>query len=163
VFSRAEIHDIAGRASTIDERRLGICVVEEPADEGTREQIRDRLTAWRESAAAGDNALFARRLAADGLDERGATALLGTGRLPDGQPLPRWAQSFAWAAAKMTAPDEPASNRGEVKTEPMPFEEMIRPVVRAADRRVARCCGDRLRGFGPGARSALQHSLLLRG
>jgi hypothetical protein len=81
VFSRAEIHDIAGRASTIDERRLGICVVEEPADEGTREQIRDRLTAWRDSAAAGDNALFARRLAADGLDERGARP--ANGRLPD--------------------------------------------------------------------------------
>ena len=47
MFSRAEIRDIIGRASTIDERRAGICVVEEPEDETTREQVRDRLMAQR--------------------------------------------------------------------------------------------------------------------
>jgi hypothetical protein len=74
LFSRAEIRDIIGRASTIDERRAGICVVEEPEDETTREQVRDRLMAWRQLAAAGDSSLFARRLATEGLDERSARA-----------------------------------------------------------------------------------------
>jgi hypothetical protein len=69
MFSVAEIRDIAGRASTIDERRRGISIVEEPADEVAQEQISDCLTAWRQSAAAGDHVLFVRRLAADGLDD----------------------------------------------------------------------------------------------
>src|SRR5205807_1111252 len=72
VFSRAEINDIAGWASTIDERRLGICVVEQPADEAAREQVGARLTAWRQSAAAGDSALCARRLRLLGPEARSA-------------------------------------------------------------------------------------------
>jgi type 2 lantibiotic biosynthesis protein LanM len=162
LFSRAEIRDIIGRASTIDERRAGICVVEEPEDETTREQVRDRLMAWRQLAAAGDSSLFARRLAAEGLDERSARALLGKARLADGEPLPRWARSFAWVAAMMTAPDGPASDRRGAEAEPVPFEELLRPVVRAACRRLSRRCGDRLHRLGSGARSTLQRSLLLR-
>jgi hypothetical protein len=148
LFSRAEIRDIIGRASTIDERRAGICVVEEPEDETTREQVRDRLMAWRQLAAAGDSSLFARRLAAEGLDERSARALLGKARLADGEPLPRWARSFAWVAAMITAPDGPASDRRGAEAEPVPFEELLRPVVRAACRRLSRRCGDRLHRLG---------------
>ena len=158
MFSRAEIRDIAGRASTIDERRPSVFVVEEPADAAAREQIGVRLTAWRQSAAAGDLALFARHLVADGLDERSAMALLGKARLANGQPLPRWAQSFAWASAMMIVPDD----RRDSEAESEPFEELLRPVVRAARRRLGRRCGIRLRRLGPGARIALQRSLLLR-
>ena len=162
MFSRAEIRDIAGRASTIDERRHGMYVVDEPADEAAHEQVRDRLTAWRQSTAAGDRALFARRLVADGLDDRSARALLGKARLADGQSLPQWAQSFAWASAGMTALDDQASDGRYSQSEPVPFEELLRPVVRAAHRRLGRRCGDRLRRLGSGARSALRRSLLIR-
>jgi hypothetical protein len=43
-----------------------------------------------ETIGSGDHALFVRRLAADGLDEQGAKALLGKAQLADGQALPRW-------------------------------------------------------------------------
>jgi type 2 lantibiotic biosynthesis protein LanM len=161
VFSPAEIRDIAGRAGTIDERMGRICVVEAPADEAAREQIRDRLTAWRQLAAAGYSGLFARRLAADRLDERSAAALLGRARLADGQPSPQWAQSFAWAAATMAASDNPTYDGPSAQADPVPFEELLRPIIRAASRRLGRRCGRCLRLLGPEARSALQRSLLL--
>src|SRR5947209_5488565 len=106
-FSPAEIREIAGRASTIDERRAGVCVVDAPADDLERQQARNRLVAWRQSAAAGDHALFIRRLAADGLSEQTALSLLGRARLAQGQILPAWARCFAWAASMMAAPDAP--------------------------------------------------------
>jgi hypothetical protein len=70
ILSRDELRDIAGRASTIGERLAGGYVAEEPTDPAARKIAQDRLAAWRQSAAAGNADLFAKRLGQHGLDVR---------------------------------------------------------------------------------------------
>ena len=69
-LSDDDMRDIAGHASTIDERLAGLAVVEAPANDTERERARELLFEWCQVAAAGDDRLFADRLRHDGLDEK---------------------------------------------------------------------------------------------
>ena len=62
-YGAAELRELAARASTIEERLAGGYVPSEPADEIERERARERFAAWCRSAAAGNEELFAERLA----------------------------------------------------------------------------------------------------
>jgi hypothetical protein len=164
LFSDDEIRDMAARASTIDDRIAG-GYVSEPAGEADRAAAQARLAAWRHSATAGNADLFAKRLACDGLDECSVLALLGRMRLAPQQPLPQWATVFAWAAAAMCRPARvPSEVRHDDRAgEPVPFEDLLWPIVLAAWPELERRVGDRLsRLFSDPARTALQYGLLKR-
>jgi type 2 lantibiotic biosynthesis protein LanM len=127
-FSNSDLRDIAGRASTLDERRDGQVEIEESTDAGEMERRENLLSEWRGAAASGDELLFKKRLALEGMDEIGALHLLGCARLHPNQPLPDWARWFERAMfdAKETAlpPTAPSG--------PAPFEELLWPIVVSA-------------------------------
>jgi hypothetical protein len=161
-LTRGELDGIAARASTIAERLAGGCSPEPTLDAALHDAARSRLAAWKQSAAAGDAALFARRLADQGFDDDAVLPLLGPVRLPDGAPLPSWAQTFQWVVAALggsatatpaAEPDEPA----------LPFEDLFRPVAAAARARLADRLGetwDRL--LTDKARAGLERGLVRR-
>jgi type 2 lantibiotic biosynthesis protein LanM len=165
VFSNDELRDVAARGSTIDERIAGGYVPYESADEADRAAAQTRLAAWCHSATAGNADLFAKRLALDGLDEHSALALLGRIRLAPEQALPQWATLFAWAATAMCRPAQVPAEIRQVDGagEPVPFENLLWPIVLAAWAELERRVGDRLfRLISDSARTALQYGLLKR-
>src|SRR5262245_18032472 len=83
-----DLVDIVERASTPLER-LGPGFVAAGRAE-VDAIVEARLERWRLLVADGNDAVFARRLALDGLDENTARRALGPVRLAPGQPLPAW-------------------------------------------------------------------------
>ena len=166
ILSGDELREVAGRASTIDERRAGLAIVEEPTDDDERERVLGLLSDWRQAAAAGDDKLFVKRLRRDGLDKQTALHLLGRARLPAELPLPRWALVFQHVITEkgdlsLLPPIKPLG-RGD-DTEPAPFQELLWPIVVAARRLLDERTGHvLLRLFAGSAIVALEHSLLLR-
>ena len=166
ILSDDDVRDIAGRASTIDERLAGVVVVEQPTGPAESERAHSILSAWRHAAAAGDDALFAKRLRWEGLDERTALRLLGRAHLPAGRALPRWSLIFRRVIAETDEPSPPIPMRplrqGE-EAEPTPFQELLWPIVVAARRLLDEQAGPGLsRLFAGSAVTTLEHSLLLR-
>ncbi len=160
-LSDDDVRDIAGRASTIDERLAGLAVVAPPADDAGRERDQRLFSDWRDAATAGDDAMFAKRLRRDGLDEQAARDLLGPAQLPAGSPLPGWAVTFQRLVAEAGEPASPPPP-GE-DAEPAPFEELLWPMVVSARRLLAERAGDEAaRLFAPSAIATLERSLLLR-
>jgi hypothetical protein len=86
-FSPSELSDIVARASGLDERLSDdrVCGGRAAPDH----DVSATLAAWRENAAAGDDARFARRLAWAGLDLGTAAARLR----PIEAPTPSWART----------------------------------------------------------------------
>ncbi len=158
----AELREVAARASTIAERLAGGCITGPMNDAASRDAARLRLAAWKQSAAAGDAALFGRRLAEQGFDEDTVLPLLGPVRLPDGAALPSWAQTFQWVVAALGSP--PAATPPPDPDEPaLPFADLFRPVAAAACTRLADRHGDRWAGLlDDRARAALARGLLRR-
>jgi type 2 lantibiotic biosynthesis protein LanM len=160
-LSEDDLRAIAGRASTIDERLAGLVVVEEPNSAAEREHAHRLHSEWRQAAADGDDALFARRLSRDGLDEKAALRLLGRARLSAGSPLPEWAKTFQRCLSEGDGRSPPPPH--VEGADPEPFEELLWPFVVAARRILAERAGDRLnRLFAPNAILALERGLLRR-
>jgi type 2 lantibiotic biosynthesis protein LanM len=161
-LTSSELRAVAARASTIAERLARGCIPEPTLDGAFREAARSRLAAWKQSAAAGDAALFARRLAEQGFDDDAVLPWLGPVRLPDGAALPSWAQTFQWVVAALGGPAVAAPPAGP--DEPaVPFEDLFRPVAAAASARLADRLGDRWdRLLTDAARAALERGLLRR-
>jgi type 2 lantibiotic biosynthesis protein LanM len=158
----AELREIAGRASTIAERLAGGCIAGPMDDAASRDAARSRLAAWRQSAAAGDATLFARRLADHGFDDDTVLPLLGPVRLRDGAALPSWAQTFQWVAEALSGPAT-AAPTADPDEPALPFEDLFRPVAEAARARLADRLGeswDRL--LTDKARAALERGLVRR-
>ena len=107
--------------------------------------VRARLERWRASAAGGDDELFQRRLAWDGLTlERVAGALAGA--LPEPPPdTPPWAllleeivrEARSWNAA----PLRPPPGFPVEADRPLPFEDLWLPAVCVARRRLRHSLG----------------------
>ena len=164
-LSDDDMRDIAGRASTIDERLAGLAVVEEPANDTERERAQELLFEWCQVAVAGDDRLFADRLRHDGLDEKTALQLFGRARLAADLALPDWARVFHGVMARAGEACSPP--RGPLHTdedaEPVPFQELLWPIVVAARRQLAERAGQLLpRLFAGPAIASMERSLLLR-
>jgi hypothetical protein len=102
------------------------------------DELNGRKAAWQKTAAAGDAALFARRLAWDGLDDALVARLLSPGVTTAA--LPPWIDALEGVLADVTP--APAGD------DPWPFEEIVGALTRAARRRViARLPGPVLDGF----------------
>ncbi len=165
--SKLTVHDlreIAGRASTIDERLAGGYV---PVDPGAEQEHRVavlRLEAWRHAAGDGNLNLLTVRLLNDGTDPCSVLPLLGRVRLADDQPLPVWARAFRWIEEAM---QRSAQEQGLVDPDsdakPIAFEELLWPVVLEAERRLEERLDGKLAAlFTDSARASLRRGLLNR-
>lgn len=157
---RGDLHRLAARASTIDERLSGDYLPDDAVGANDRAGAEKRLAAWGGPRNDRDSEWLPRRLARAGIDERAALALLGTVK-PCHSPLPAWAKALGWVS--------PAVKWGEGRTtkaenaDPLPFEELLWPAVCAADRRLARRLGSALpESLVASARADLRRSLLRR-
>jgi class II lanthipeptide synthase len=161
LFSIGELRDIAGRASTIDERLGKGGIRCEIANDAERGRAQRRLAAWCHSAAAANRELFAKRLASQGLNESSALDLLGTARLADDRALPLWAETFGWLAPAFAVPARPF--RPATPQEPLPFEDLLGPLADIAwDRFAEQAHGRLLSLIDEPARVQWRDSLLHR-
>jgi type 2 lantibiotic biosynthesis protein LanM len=103
-----------------------------PTDDGAL--LTRRLAAWCRSSAAGDEALFERRLQRDSWPLARVRERLGAVHRHAAAAVPRWIDDALWIEAALqssVAPPEPAA--AAVRTEPLPFEQLFAPVVIQAE------------------------------
>ena len=146
------------RAATIDEM-LSDAFAASPAAEADADLTARRLAAWRRSSAAGDEALFARRLARDGLTvDRLRQRFTGVQSKPAVSP-PTWIADAAWVEAALQGA-EPAKQTPP-PGEPVAFEGLFLPLVAQAELRLwsglDEAASDNL---AETARACLSHGLL---
>lgn len=148
------------RAATIDELLSDDFEVF-PGDKGETGLAQRRFTAWCRSAAGGDGALFARRLARDGLDSAAVLARLEAARHKASAPTPRWAKDSVWILAALekktaTSPSEPPVRSAE----PFAFEHLLAGVVSQAEALLkAELDGKAAANLEPSAYQCLRHAL----
>jgi type 2 lantibiotic biosynthesis protein LanM len=148
---------IAARGSTLRERVDGAFVPDPGATDP--ETVAERLACWRDTVAPSEADRFARRLAWDRLDESTVRAALGVVSLPDGAPLPGWAESLRRRlapAARSDPADCPFFDKGAA----LPFQEVYAPLVVSAWQEVAARQPEGLGRLSGAARTQLQRSLL---
>ena len=158
------------RAATVDER-LSDAFAPSPlpgAADDPDLAVR-RLAAWRRAAAAGDDALFARRLERDGLTAATVLARLASCRSSAAAPLPAWIEDAVWIAAALCSPVKASAPSGglgrglggEVAAEAVAFEQLLLPVVEQAAARLWQGVGARaVASLDHAARSCLALTLL---
>jgi len=102
-------------------------------------EVAARLKAWRGAAAEGDEALFAARLAREGLDPAGARRLLGRAEIPANFELPEWCgvlrrvlDATPRLRDAVLAPDAARTFPYLKPHAPLPFEELFVPFVETA-------------------------------
>ncbi len=163
-FSQQDLLDIVAAASTIDERLVKGLL---PGDTQTNEMIvKARLDAWCQAVAQGDWHQFRQRLAWDSLDEDMVRRVLHAVRVPEGLPLPRWADTLNETVSNLPVDGAGASQADADRLpfldakEPFPFEELLVPFVLLARRRCAAQAGDAYHLLCEDAHVSLQRSLL---
>lgn len=137
-----------------------------------------RWERWRTLVARGDETIFARRLAWDGLSveqvQQTMTALQAadlsslsnlTGLSAEDTPLPAWAE-FLQAALKVVN-EAPVVENGQMPTprfidptEPLPYEDLFIAFVESASVRLQQMAAAHYQHLAPAAHSALERSLL---
>src|SRR6266566_6257646 len=166
-LSQQDLLGIVATAGAIDERLdKGFL----PSDAQTNEVVvKTRLDTWCQTVAKGDWEQFRRRLVWDGLDEDMVRRVLGAVCVPEGLPLPAWAETLSEAvglAASLPVDEAGASQAEEGRLlfldakEPFPFEEILTPFVLLALRRCVAQAGDDSHLLGEEAHASLQRSLL---
>ena len=131
MFEDLEIRLLAGRASSIHERLNGSYV---PIDsQASSKAAAKRFQTWRLLAADGDEGLFGHRLRAENLSEEAVLPLLGDVVLEEGQPLPNWLAAFQWSMEALA--NGPEATAAETQN-PVPFEEILQPLVNSALSRI---------------------------
>ncbi len=123
------------RAATIDEL-LSDAVTASPDAEAEADLVARRIAAWRRSSAAGDEALFARRLARDGLSLPELRRRLAPLRPAVAAPRPAWLDDAVWVEAALLGTSKAAKPRPPVPGEPCAFEELLLPLVAEAGARL---------------------------
>ena len=95
-----------------------------------------RLAAWCRSSAAGDDALFARRLQRDGFSLPEVRERLGTARPDSAARNSAWIDDAVWieAALQSSAATDPA--QAVTTAEPCAFEQLLLPLVARAQERL---------------------------
>ena len=128
-----------------------------------------RLKEWRDLVARGDEALFQKRLALDGLDLDGVRPLLGGPGGGDGSPPPAWTERLndillsvgEYPFEKLAVrPSADCAFRDPVR--PQPFEELFVPIVLMARRRLMEEAGALSALLSDEAARSLERLLLIR-
>jgi len=123
-------------AATINER-LSDAFEPERGQKADADAAGRRLAAWCRSSASGDWTLFARRLARDKLTLEEVLPRLATVRRKAEAPIPEWASDARWIdAAFATSASSAMLDRLHAAGEPIAFEDLIVPVVVAAQERL---------------------------
>ncbi len=165
-LSKQDLLDIVAAASTLDER-----LDKEFLPDDVRENdeiVNARLEAWCQTIAKGDWEQFRRRLAWDDRREEMVRRVLGTVRMPEGAPLPAWAETLSevLSVAASLPTDKPGTSHEEDSLpfldakEPFPFEEILVPFVLLARRQYTLRARDAYALLCEEAHVALQRSLL---
>ena len=157
------------RAATIDEL-LSDAFEASPNPNGDADLAARRLTAWRQSCAAGDPSLFARRLERDGLSPSEIERRFAGVRIRPSAPYPprlnEWLNDATWivAALNKEAANQKAdlaAHAGDPPGSTYPFETLFAGLIEHADRLVWSGVDVRVSDiFGESAVACLQHSLL---
>lgn len=162
------LREIAARGAFLWER-LAAGRYEHAPPPAADERIGERIRRWTATAGGGDPAALARRLAWDGLDLDTLRPWLGSVRLAPGAALPGWADTVAEIMATATGFDAATLTCSPCEAEaPLPFEEILLPVVACARRRLARrdtgapgaSAAGAYRGLAEDAARALERGLL---
>ena len=123
------------RAATIDELLSDAFEASPDADGDTGLAVR-RLAAWRRSSAAGDEALFIRRLARDGLTVPGLRGRLAAVRPTVPGLRPAWIDDATWIEAALQSPAAGDKPMARLAGGPCAFEELLLPLVAQAETRL---------------------------
>lgn len=162
MFTSEELRSLAARASTIDERLAGGFTVEDtPRSRAAAEQ---RLQKWCLLTARGDEELFRKRLARDGLKLESVKPLLGIVHLPPDHSTPDWVETLRRAVAAMNGSVSSVRKYNPIEADnPLPFEQLLLPLVEDASRELeARLSGKVPACLEDAARVALDRYLLKR-
>ena len=121
-----------------------------------------RLDAWRRACAAGDDALFARRLARDGLSVPGVTGRFAAAHRRGSAPTPAWLDDAIWVEAALHSPAGSAEARDASEhDEHYPFEQIFIGLVESAESRLWSGIDERVRNnLSASAQSCLRRALL---
>jgi type 2 lantibiotic biosynthesis protein LanM len=127
-----ELRQLGLRAATIDEMLAGSGSPARSSERATADLVARRLAAWCRSSAAGDESLFARRLARDGLTVsliESRFACLG----PDATTArPEWIGDATWIAAVLQSGGEKYTQKASGRSGALPFADLFMPVVEKA-------------------------------
>jgi type 2 lantibiotic biosynthesis protein LanM len=156
VSSREALEGVAARAATLEER-LNRPALAPDSDDPT---IHRRLDRWREKAAKGDEALFARLMELRGLNAGRVRAALGPARPLKDAALPGWTEWFL--AGVGAAESQPASPGNSAEAEPLPFERLFLSFARAAAERLRTAAGPACNLLSEVAHQELERALLRR-
>ena len=117
------------RAATIDEL-LSDAFAPVAGQPDATDLAARRVAAWRRSAAAGDEALFARRLARDGLTVADVLQRFTAVRLSASAAVPAWINDAVWIEAALQGrPGRDAKPVAGLPAEPVAFDRLLLPVV----------------------------------
>ena len=152
------------RAATIDEL-LSDAFEASPNATGDADLAARRLAAWRQSCAAGDPSLFARRLERDGLSLSEIDRRFASARLRASPPYPprleEWLNDAIWIEAALSKEPAQAAHAGGSAGQTYPFEILLAALIEQADRRVGAGNDAGVSDiFSESASACLQQSLL---
>lgn len=124
----------SAQASTLEERRTGDFILEEPED-GERVRTSRRLDKWREIVAKGDAEDFRQNLVWAGLSESEALRLLGRVKLREAAPLPTWAENLPRLLDLIGSGNKSSVSEFTLRE---PFVHLFLPLSQALSERIAK-------------------------
>jgi type 2 lantibiotic biosynthesis protein LanM len=163
LFSQVDLARIAGRASTIAERRAGLCVSEEESEQSRHTDC--RLQTWRSVLDDKEGVRLAKRLSWDGIKEGSIAGTLGNTRWKNLRALPAWIKTLEEVmevAADSSGRLDSAKHSPPHPQDSIPFEDLFLPFLIVARRRVKRQPGSSVETLSPEARARLERSLIER-
>jgi type 2 lantibiotic biosynthesis protein LanM len=156
-----DILHIAERASTLSERLQNRSVSPQPAHDET--EVQERLEKWCRVVAAGDWEKFKRRLAWDGFDLVSVRPHLETTFACGLKGYPQWLHTLD-ALLAFVARFDPGHNtnhgRFVVSSSPVPFEELLVPLVEFAKNHLPAVVGTNCRLLSAEAHTMMERHLL---
>ncbi|MDE2217452.1 MAG: type 2 lantipeptide synthetase LanM [Planctomycetota bacterium] len=160
LFGDSYLHGLAARARSVDERLPALPSYNARPDAGNTAGAKARLKTWCDIAAQGDRAEFERRLNAEGYNTFCASKAIASEGTIENTP-PSWARTFAWAVeAMISKANGVGSLRFVIRTEPIPFEDILASVVVAASSRLEQLALKSLQILEVSARTSLERYLL---
>lgn len=169
-LTRQELTAIAIKAQSLWDRLDSGLDQELSDDPQVAHKAEARLVRWRNLIAGGDEALFQKRLAYDGLDLDVVRALMTeNGRIPSSNDLPTWTRiieeiltrTVEFSRLELVA--NAASPHSFLNEDvPIPFEEIFLPCILVARDRLVVACGDTYSLLTDIAHAAFERLLLQR-
>jgi type 2 lantibiotic biosynthesis protein LanM len=159
-----ELTHLVEQASTLPERLSTDYVSSEIVEEKQLTKRNERLARWQNLIDSKDNQIFERRLAWNDIDLSTIRDVVGDVHLVDKQHLPGWAEtlnsllSFISTFGVDQAQTEPY--RFVINDEPVPFEELLAPMVCFAQEQLQKQTGAAYNALGSAAMAVLERQLL---